>query len=283
MKTSSFAFRVALLVSLAACDREAPRAAPVVDSSVTATVVAAVDSAKAAESERAGSVTITQTKLAGASLGAYFMETTATGVDCTAGASAGGCTLKVCSRSLIQGATTRKTAGDILVSVGQFPSTIAPTKDGTTFWYAPRPLAPVKDGQLVEVKAAGGESIPAFEAAVTAPVWITVSKPVLPVHPKSLTIPQSTDLEFAWTPTTNGALHVGLARPEREKTTSVECTFEGAAKKGSIDKSLLAAIPLGHVVFTIDLAAKTDVKAGNFAVTVAVSDSILSGGADITP
>ncbi len=288
MKISSFVFLVAPLVSvtisLAACDREAPHAAPIVDGSTAQTVgVASVDAAKAAEPDRAGSVTITQTKASGTSLGAYFMETAATGMDCTTGASAGACTLKVCARSLIQGSTTRKTAGDILVSVGQFPSTIAPSKDGTTYWYAPRPLAPVKDGQLVEVKAAGGESIPAFEAAVTAPVWITLSKPVIPVHPKSLSIPQSAELEFAWPTATSGALHVGLARPEREKTTSVECTFEGAAKKGSIDKSLLASIPLGHVVFTIDLAAKTEVKAGKFAVTVAVSDSILSGGAEIVP
>jgi hypothetical protein len=74
-----------------------------------------------------------------------------------------------------------------------------------------------------------------------------------------------------------------LARPEREKTTSVECTFDATTKKASIDRSLLAAIPGGPVVFTVDVAAKTDVKAGNFAVTVAVSDSVLSSGAEIVP
>ena len=274
-------------VVLSACDHEAPRATLGSDSSVTASTIAttdaaAMDAAKP-EPDRSGFVTITQTRSSGTSLGAYFMETSATGLDCTTGATVGACTLKVCTRSLIQSAAIRKTAGDILVTVGQFPSTIAPTKGGTTFAYAPRPLAPVKDGQIVEFKAAGGEAVPAFQATVIAPAWITLNRPVIPVAPKSLAIPQTSNLELAWSPTTTAAVHVVIARPEREKQTSVECTFDGAPKKASIDKALLASIPLGHVIFTIDEAAKTNVQAGSFAVTVAVADSILAAGAEMVP
>lgn len=281
-------FSIALLVVAASCDRETPRAANVGDAMPIATgivtLVATPDAAKPPEPGRTGAVTITQsTKRSGTSAGAYFMETSAPGIDCTIGASAGGCTLRVCTRSLIQSVTSRKTAGDVLVTVGQFPSTLPAIKDGTNDWYAPLPLARVKDGEIVRVSAVGGASIPAFEGAVTAPAWVSLSKPVIPLAPKTLSVNQSTDLEFVWSPATKGLLNVTLVRAERAQQTSVECAFDGIQAKGTVAKTLLASLPLGHAVFSIDVGAKSVVKAGDFAVTLAVSDSILSGGAEIIP
>lgn len=210
-----------------------------------------------------------------------FIAAPATDPACTT-TTRGACTLTDCAVSdAAPPAPTYASAGTVTFSGGSPSVTMSATPDAEGR-YTPASkdyggVRPFRGGEAAMVTATGGE-VPAFSKAMTYPLLLVLDKPNAP-DATPVSVARSSDLELAWSRGTSDvelfmtAIDIGRNDGRRAVLT---CRFPSASGAATVPATLLAGLREGATV-SLFTAAKQDLTAGDFAVT------LLLGGEVLTP
>lgn len=241
--------------------------------------------------EATGAVTLLQSRVPSprSELVSYFFDVTTDNAAQRSPCSGQAPPLGTCSVCVVpplaSGAhTTRPAPGPITVSIGQQQLQLLPGNVGVT---APS----LHGGETVRFEAGGNpKGVPAFSGQVVAPVFVRLT-PASTLRDQAK-LDAGSSVDVAWSPSSpDGVVHVELvavraAGPtlpaDKTTQTHVVCEFDGKSGKGTIPADAMGRLSAGILGVTIEAVSTTTVHAGPFVIELGVSDSVVSGTAQLT-
>ncbi len=175
----------------------------------------------------------------------------------------GACEFTDCRKAgkatLVSGGKLTVTGGASPVTLMESSSHVYSFSSSATTW---------SSGAKLTLKAVG-DTVPAFSTQGQAPTVFTLTKPSFD---QSIAIDKSQDFELAWSNATDVVQLILVLQPD--KTLTLNCSFDGAAGKGTIPTEILGKIPTSpgdDWSMVVHQANKTVSKAGDWTVELNIT------------
>jgi hypothetical protein len=156
-----------------------------------------------------------------------------------------------------------KTVSPIQVSGGKRQIQLG-WMNGQPFAFANYNQALWNGGETLTVTG-GGDTVPAFNAALTAPSQIVLATPLPSTADHVITASPTADLPLTWNRGASGELHVSLTTPTRRAA----CDFQASIGSASIPSKALAFLGSGNRVQMLTSAdSSATTTANDWSITV---------------
>ncbi|MBS2018128.1 MAG: hypothetical protein JST00_34975 [Deltaproteobacteria bacterium] len=239
----------------------------------------------AAGAKGGGSIQLTSTSTS-STFAAAFADATAVALPSCTRTTIGSCVVNECPiQPLPEGGTARLlSAGAITVTGGVIPApgiTVEPDANGS---YAKQGVGALWAGGETFSFVAAGAAVPGFTQTVNAPSPIDIATPTLPAPPTGIDVPRATDFTITWATGATSVGKVGITMGSASTSTnnSIVCTFDVAAKTGTVPSAALAKMVGAQGSLLIGVSSDSQQLQKDYLVTTTLSMPGRANGVDLT-
>lgn len=198
----------------------------------------------------------------------------------------GSCVVNKCPvQPLPEGGTAQLlSAGAITVTGGIIPApgiTVEPNANGS---YAKQGAGGLWAGGETFTFFAAGGAVAGFTQTATAPSPVSIATPTLPAPPTGIDVPKASDFTITWATGSTSAGKVGVTLGSANATTnnSIVCSFDVAAKSGTVPAAALAKMVGASGSLLIGVTTESQKLQKDYLVTITMGMSARANGVDLT-